>query len=121
MSHLEDDIARRAHDLYRRASNDTAPSVAGQLRAARRIAMAAPTGSAATRFLLPAGAFAVIALAAIMVWPSAERPAALHPTIAMAVDADSDLPPDADSADPAMVEHLEFYSWLAADTSQGKR
>jgi hypothetical protein len=85
--------------------------------------MAAPATSTAGRFLLPAGAFAVLALAAIMVWPSSERPAAMHPAVAVATvaESDSDLPPDADSADPAMVEHLEFYSWLAADTSQAKR
>jgi hypothetical protein len=122
MSHREDQFERRARDLYRRASTDTAPSVAGQLRAARRVAMATPATSVASRLLLPAGAFAVLALAAIMVWPSGQRSVPMPmPAMAVATEVDNDLPPDADSADPSMVEHLEFYSWLAADTGQGHR
>jgi hypothetical protein len=34
------------------------------------------------------------------------------------VQEDSDLPPDADSADPTLYQNLDFYGWLAAnDTS----
>jgi len=121
MNDRSEDIARRARDLYRRASHDIDPAIASRLRAARREAMAGPSTSTASRLLLPAGAFAVLALAALLIWPQAPLPnSAMAPTMATATlgDADSDLPPDADSADPAMVEHLQFYAWLADDSGK---
>jgi len=69
---------------------------------------------------LPAGAFAAIALAALMVWqPHRGTPAQAIPAVAgtsVAQD-DSDLPPDADSADPNLYQNLDFYGWLAANDS----
>lgn len=124
MNDRSEDIARRARDLYRRASRDIDPAIAGRLRAARRDAMAGPSTSTASRLLLPAGAFAVLALAALLIWPQAPRTnGAMAPTMATATlgDADGDLPPDADSADPAMVEHLQFYAWLADDNKAAQR
>jgi hypothetical protein len=121
MNDRSENMARRARDLYRRASHDIDPAIAGRLRAARREAMAPTAHSATRRLLLPAGAFAVLALAALLIWPQSPRPhGAMAPTMAMATagEADSDLPPDADSADPAMVEHLQFYAWLADDNSK---
>ena len=122
MNDRSEHIERRARELYRRASHDIDPATAGRLRAARREAMAGPAAMPGRRLLLPAGAFAVLALAALLIWPQAPRPAAVMPAMATAsADADADLPPDADSADPAMVEHLQFYAWLADDSGKAAR
>lgn len=113
MSQHDRELERRARDLYLRASRDVDPAMAGRLRAARRTALSQPHASTARRLLLPAGAFAVIALATLMVWQPGVSPSA-PPAISQAGDADqNDLPPDADSADPALYKDLQFYSWLA--------
>lgn len=115
-----DKLARRARALYLDASRQLDPAAAGRLRAARRHALAAarPTPARlAPRLLLPAGAFAVLALATLMIWQPL-RHAGHAPPHAMPVptaDADSDLPPDADSADPQLYQNLDFYGWLAAN------
>lgn len=122
MSQHDRKLERRARDLYLRASRDVDPAVAGRLRAARRTALAQPRESAVRRLLLPAGAFAVLALATLMVWQPGVTPSAPAAAI-QAADADpNDLPPDADVADPALYKDLQFYSWLAYnDTPSSSR
>lgn len=121
MTDRDDDIARRARELYRRASRDVDPAMAGRLRAARRTAVTTPASSPTRRLLLPAGAFAMLAIAALLVWQPGQNPLTGTPVVAMATDVDGDLPPDADNADPSMVEHLAFYTWLAADSGKTDR
>ena len=121
MNTPDDRIARRARTLYHHAGRHLDPAMAARLRAARRGALnPAPAAHRAARLLLPAGAFAVIALAALMVWsPRRPAPATVPPASAVAAaPATSDpgeLPPDADSADPALYQNLDFYGWLAAN------
>jgi len=119
MSQLDRELEHRARDLYVRASRDVDPAIAGRLRAARRTALASPHESSARRFLLPAGAFAVIALASLMVWQPGPAPTPMQPVAASASAAPTDLPPDADSADPALYKDLQFYSWLAYNDTSG--
>lgn len=122
MSQHDRELERRARDLYLRASRDVDPAVAGRLRAARRTALAQPAESPVRRMMLPAGAFAVLALATLMVWQPGVTPSA-PPAVRQAADADpNDLPPDADVADPALYKDLQFYSWLAYnDTPSSSR
>jgi hypothetical protein len=112
MSQHDQELERRARNLYLRASRDVDPVVAGRLRAARRTALAHPHHSTARRLLLPAGAFAVLALATLMVWQPGGGPPS-PAVVAQPGDEPNDLPPDADSADPALYKDLQFYSWLA--------
>ena len=114
-------LARRARALYQEASRHVDPATAGRLRAARRRALeaahAAPS-RLASRLLLPAGAFAVLALASLMIWQPLRHADHAPSHAASAVpttDADGDLPPDADSADPQLYQNLDFYGWLAAN------
>ncbi|WP_424682495.1 hypothetical protein [Frateuria sp. YIM B11624] len=119
--HDSERLARRARALYLEASRHVDPATAGRLRAARRQALeaahAAPS-RLASRLLLPAGAFAVLALASLMIWQPLRHADHAPPRAASAVpttDADGDLPPDADSADPQLYQNLDFYGWLAAN------
>lgn len=125
MSRQEHDLEHRARALYLRASRDVDPVTAGRLRAARRTALAEPRPAAGRRMLLPAGAFAVAAMAALLVWQPGSLSVAPAPVPASAQAADgepNDLPPDADSTDPALYQDLQFYSWLAYnDTPSTKR
>lgn len=120
MNSPDDRIEQRARALFRQASHSLDPAMAGRLRAARRDALQAPPAAHRTaRLLLPAGAFAVAALVALMVWsPRNLAPAAAPPAVAVAdtslAPGDSELPPDADSADPTLYQNLDFYGWLAA-------
>lgn len=124
MTSPDERIERRARALYRQASQQLDPAIAGRLRAARREALQ-PVRSPhrVARLLLPAGAFAVIALAALMVWqPHRGAPGPTVPTAAVATapgatQDDGELPPDADSADPNLYQNLDFYGWLAANDS----
>jgi hypothetical protein len=124
MSQHDHELERRARDLYLRASRDVDPATAGRLRAARRTALARPAGHhALRRVLIPASAFAMVALASLIVWqpgrgPASAPPAAV-PTAEVAADP-SDLPPDADSTDPSLYQDLQFYSWLAYNDTQGR-
>jgi hypothetical protein len=114
MSQHDRSPERRARELYLRASRDVDPSTAGRLRAARRTALADPRPSVTRRLLLPAGAFAVVALASLMIWQPQPRVVPTGtPVAASSQDAPSDLPPDADVADPALYKDMQFYSWLA--------
>ena len=99
------------------------PATAGRLRAARRTALQAANrspGHTLQRRWLPAGAFAVIALATLAIWQPADRHAVTPPQAAAlpttsTPEADADLPPDADSAEDAQLyQNLAFYDWLAA-------
>jgi type II secretory pathway component PulM len=116
-----DKFARRARALYLEASRQLDPSTAERLRAARRQALAAARPAPArfvSRLLLPAGAFAVLALATLMIWQPLRHADSAAPQAAsatQAADADADLPPDADSADPQLYQNLDFYDWLATN------
>jgi hypothetical protein len=123
MTSPDDRIEQRARALFRTASRELDPAMAGRLRAARREALQPVSASRrAARLLLPAGAFAVVTLAALMVWSPHRSLTPMPPsaTTMLAPADDGELPPDADSADPALYQNLDFYGWLAANdkTSQ---
>lgn len=114
---------QRARELWHEAAQRIDPATAGRLRAARRRALekTAPTRHT-VRWLIPTGAFAVIALAAMMIW----HPLPRHTTTASGqmasmaepgADLDSELPPDADKTDPNLYQDLDFYGWLAANNT----
>lgn len=122
MSSPDTRFARRARALYREAADHVDADTRARLRAARLRALA-PTADRAprvgSRWLLPGGAFAVVALAAVMLWQPMPHDA-LAPGSAISsnlagADADGDLPPDAEQADPKLYENLDFYGWLAAN------
>ena len=129
MNSSDKPFEKRARALYQEATQRIDPVTAGRLRAARRTALQAATAHATphhrARVLLPVGALAAIALAALMIWQPAphpqspgNQPAAMN-TVA---EQDSELPPEADKADPGLYQNLDFYSWLAAnDSNQTKR
>lgn len=124
MTSPDERIEQRARALYHQASQQLDPAITGRLRAARRAALQPVLPShRVARLLLPAGAFAVIALAALMVWqphrgaPAPTVPAAAIASMPGAPQDDSELPPDADSADPTLYQNLDFYGWLAANDS----
>jgi hypothetical protein len=122
---LPDRFERRARALHLEASRRLDPEVIGRLRTARRDALqsvAAPAMPAPLRrALLPVGAFAVLALAMLLIWPTAPRhtPSTSHIAAVSNETTDSDLPPDLDSADPALYRDLDFYGWLASDQHGG--
>ncbi len=114
--HLE----QRARALYREASSQLDPVTAGRLRAARRTALeAAQAPIRASRHLLPISACAAVILVVTMaVQPLQNGSMAVpEPTVAhlQNADTDSELPPDADSADPNLYQNLDFYGWLASN------
>jgi hypothetical protein len=128
------ELEHRLRARYLEAGDKLDAHTAGRLRAARRTALqalAAPTrsrlgftGMARARTLqrvfLPAGAFAMIVLASLMIWqPARHPPASAHRTAATlaAPDPDNELPPDPDSTDPTLYQNLDFYDWLAANNS----
>ena len=119
-------LALRARALYRDASQHVDPRTARQLRAARQRALAAARTPRrhAMAWMIPTGAFAVLALAALVVWqPAPREPAAAAPAISeQAVGSlgatDNALPPDADTIDPNLYQNLDFYGWLAANENQ---
>lgn len=123
MTSPDERIEQRARALYQQAGDTLDPAMARRLRTARRDALQQParTSLGAARLLVPAVAFAAVALAALMVWQpyrdSAEPARQVAPAasrISLATD-DSELPPDADSADPNLYQNLDFYGWLAAN------
>ena len=123
--HLE----RRARELYREAARQLEPSTAARLRAARRAALAGTERSSLAhrllQLLLPAGAFAAIAFAALMLSTPVQGPTGAVPTGVLSApltEADSELPPDAAAADPALYQNMDFYGWLAKNgASQASR
>lgn len=120
-----DNLERRARALYREASHRIDPATAGRLRAARREALAAATAPAHVRFarmLVPAGAFAAIAVAALMVFSPRDSMPVQEQGVTQTVEADGDLPPDLSNTDPSLMQNLDFYDWLATnDASQASR
>ncbi|OOG45666.1 hypothetical protein [Rhodanobacter sp. C01] len=118
-------LEQRARELYHEAAQRIDPVTAGRLRAARRevLAVAQAPQRHTARWLIPTGAFAAIALAALMVWQPLPRHSVSHaPQMATAADQnadlDNELPPDADKTDPNLYQNLDFYGWLAANDSQ---
>jgi len=119
---LADDLSdqrlqQRARELYLEAGRRVDPATAGRLRAARRQALetAGKPSRQVSRWLIPSGAVAVIALASLMLWQplpqGGGRPSAAVDT---AADIDNELPPDADKTDPVLYQNLDFYTWLAS-------
>ncbi|HWX66274.1 MAG TPA: hypothetical protein VNZ27_07540 [Rhodanobacter sp.] len=130
-NHLPDDkrpntpLEQHARELWHEAAQRIDPATAGRLRAVRRQALESTRAPAyhTARWLIPTGAFAAIALAAMMVWqplpqhaasPSIQAVSATDPS----AEQDNDLPPDADKTDPNLYQNLDFYGWLAANNSQ---
>ncbi|WP_426662587.1 hypothetical protein [Rhodanobacter aciditrophus] len=118
-------LEQRARALYHEAARCLDPATAGRLRAARRDALAgahhAQRPHHLARWLVPSGACAMIALAALLAWPSAPRHATTAPNtaaVATAGEADNTLPPDPEQADPNLYQNLDFYGWLAANDSR---
>jgi hypothetical protein len=115
---------QRARELWHEAAQRIDPATAGRLRAARRQALESVRAPAhrTARWLIPTGAFAVVALATMMVWQPLPRHHAVPTQAINAADAgtslDNDLPPDADQADPNLYQNLDFYGWLAANNHQ---
>ena len=112
-NHLE----RRARELYREAARQLDPATAARLRAARRAAVSGADGSSLAQrllqLLLPAGAFAAIAFAALMLSSPVQGPTGGAAGLSPVTEADGELPPDAAAADPALYQNLDFYGWLA--------
>lgn len=127
MNSSDKQFEQRLRAIYQEAAQNIDPVTAGRLRAARRTALEAATVHASphrrARVLLPVGALAAVALAALMIWQPAPRPQneARPQTTAVAEQENEYLPPGADKADPGLYQNLDFYSWLAAnDGSQAK-
>lgn len=113
----DNNLERRARELYREASRRIDPVTAGRLRAARReaLAHAQPAATARlTRLLVPAGAFAAVAFAALMLFAPMRRDLPHGQGMADQTEQD-DLPPDASNIDPNLVQNLDFYKWLATN------
>lgn len=128
MNSSDKQFEQRARALYQEATQSIDPVTAGRLRAARRTALEAASAHASphhrARVLVPVGALAAIALAALMIWQPAPQPQPEHNQQAsVTTEQDSEyLPPEADKTDPGLYQNLDFYSWLAAnDSSQTKR
>jgi len=124
MNSLDKHLEQRARALYHEASQRIDPVTAGRLRAARRHALAAAQAPKqhATRWLIPTGAFAAIALATLMVWQPVPHDTVTSSNQAISlsgssIDMDTELPPDADKTDPNLYQNLDFYGWLAANSS----
>jgi hypothetical protein len=120
MNHASDKpFEQRARALYHEAAHRLDPATAGRLRAARRTALAAaqaPAPHHRMRTLLPVGALAAVALAALMVWQPLQHEAVPATAVTSAAHAaDNELPPDPDgNDDPNLYQNLDFYSWLAS-------
>lgn len=124
MNTPNDLLERRARALYHEAARNLDPAIAGRLRATRREALAAAGTRQAqrphhvARWLVPSGACAAIALAALLAWPSAPRhatDASAGVTATVSGEPDTALPPDPEQADPNLYQNLDFYRWLAAN------
>jgi hypothetical protein len=126
MNSSDKQIEQRARALYQEAVQRIDPVTAGRLRAARRTALEVAAVQASphhrARVLLPVGALAAIALAALMIWQPTPQPQSSGNQQASAVaEQDNEyLPPGADKADPGLYQNLDFYSWLAANQQNGQ-
>lgn len=118
-SRLDNELEQRARQLYRQAAQQLDRHTADRLREARRVALwsrAAPH-SRVIRWLIPTGALAVLALASVIPWQTLQHghaPLSIQVNGTSSADLESDLPPDADQADPNLYQNLAFYGWLAA-------
>jgi hypothetical protein len=117
------ELEQRARRLFHGAAQHLDTQTAARLRSIRRQTLATPLDArhATARWLVPTGAFAVIALASLMIWRPSSHPAvptSVQASAEAASDIDSDLPPDADRTDPNLYQNLDFYGWLAANDSQ---
>jgi hypothetical protein len=117
---------QRARALYQEATQSIDPVTAGRLRAVRRTALEVATAQASphhrARVLLPVGALAAVALAALMIWQPSPQPKNEGKQAVVTEPENEYLPPGADKADPGLYQNLDFYSWLAANnSSQAKR
>lgn len=128
MNSSDKQFEQRARALYQEATQNIDAVTAGRLRAARRTALEAAHAHVVphrrARVLLPVGALAAIALAALMIWQPAPQPQNQSTQQrAAAPEQDNEfLPPGADKADPGLYQNLDFYGWLAANESnQTKR
>jgi hypothetical protein len=127
MNHASDKpFEQRARALYHEAAHRLDPATAGRLRAARRTALEAvrtPAPHHRMRALLPAGALAAVALAALMVWQPLQHDAMPAAAVTSATHAtDNELPPDPDgNDDPGLYQNLDFYSWLASTRTPSAR
>jgi hypothetical protein len=127
MTHPSDKaLERRARALYHEASRQLDPATAGRLRAARRTALQAAQAPAHGRLrsLLPVGALAAVALAALMVWQPLQRGDSAGAIPAGTTGTASELPPDLETQDsPELYQNLDFYSWLASHraSAEGNR
>ncbi len=123
MNSSDKQFEQRARALYHEATQRVDPVTAGRLRAARRTALQAAAQASPhrrARVLLPVGALAAMALAALMIWQPTPRSNAHGDTpgaMSAVAEPDNELPPGADSADPGLYQNLDFYSWLAANNS----
>jgi hypothetical protein len=128
MNSSDKDFEKRVRALYHEATQRMDPVTAGRLRAARRTALEAATTQASphhrARVLVPVGALAAMALAALMIWQPTPRPntnpAQQADVVSSPAAPEQDaevLPPGADKADPGLYQNLDFYSWLAANQS----
>jgi hypothetical protein len=130
MNSSDKQFEKRARALYQEATQRIDPVTAGRLRAARRSALEAASMHAnphhRARVLLPVGALAAMALAALMIWQPSPHQVEGNAPAAMVTTAEPEieqLPPGADQADPGLYQNLDFYSWLAANQNgnQSKR
>lgn len=116
-------LEQRARALWRAAARKIDPATASRLRAARREALqeTRDPGRHAARWLIPTGAITVIALATMTVWQPlgpALSATQRHQAVSTALEADTELPPDAEQVDPTLYQNLDFYAWLAANDSR---
>jgi len=118
MNAPDNHFERHARELYREASHHLDPAVVARLRTARREALANRKDTSLAhrtlQLLLPAGAFAAVAVVALFMSSPVQRPTTVAPNgVAPMVDVDGELPPDAAAADPTLYQNLDFYGWLA--------
>ncbi|RUL63923.1 DUF3619 family protein [Dyella dinghuensis] len=126
MNSSDKDFEKRARALYQEAAHRVDPVTAGRLRAARRTALEAAKTQASphhrARVLVPVGALAAMALAALMIWQptpgSHDNSSNQQAAVPVAAEQDVEaLPPGTDKTDPTLYQNLDFYSWLAANQS----
>ena len=127
MNSSDKQFEQRVRALYQESTQSIDPVTAGRLRAARRTALEAANAHTSphrrARVLLPAGALAAVAVAALMTWQPSPQPQADGKPQGVAVTEQENeyLPPGADKADPGLYQNLDFYSWLAADDGSQTR
>jgi hypothetical protein len=125
MNSSDKQFEQHARARYQEAIQSIDPVTVGRLRAARRTAIEAATVQASphhrVRVLLPVGALAAMALAALMVWQPSPQPEGKQVATTELQQDNEYLPPGADKADPGLYQNLDFYSWLAANNSDQAR